>query len=359
MVKFYGPRRRKTFDDDADWLPSRNRRFVLKNPMAPSDPEPLPEPSSDGSQTKGTKGRKKTSDSEGLRTAYNTDTGLYRDPAGTLHVAGTRGGFFDEDWMENYRVYGTGLLNTFKDYLGLLESGKLKFSDFLGPRSQPFDIEDTKSYKALDQYMKDNPGEVKNMVGHSKGGSVVEKWMENHPEWTGHARIYGTPHVDPVGSEAFKDYLNQLRQDRHDYYTSDKFLGPTWLADIGEKFENKRQDFTEWLSGFDQVKGVKEKHQLRISGEIDPFTILDQSAVRIYDPTWMSHLQEGGGHYYGNIADLFAGFDGPDGDGFIGNAVRKNDAPPTAPKWGVTWDIQKAMKEPWNYTTPVSTDPSP
>ena len=41
MVKFYGPKRRKIFDDDADWLPPRNRKFALKNPVAQADPEPL------------------------------------------------------------------------------------------------------------------------------------------------------------------------------------------------------------------------------------------------------------------------------------------------------------------------------
>ena len=56
-------------------------------------------------------------------------------------------------------------------------------------------------YKALDQYMKDNPGQVDNFVAHSKAASVVEKWMANNPDWKGHARLYGTPHVDPVGSE--------------------------------------------------------------------------------------------------------------------------------------------------------------
>ena len=148
-----------------------------------------------------------------------------------------------------------------------------------------------------------------------------------------------------------------MRQDRHDYYTSDKFLGPSWLAKVGEDFENKRQDFTEWMTGFDKVKGMKEKHQLRISGEMDPLTALDGSEMRLKDPTWLNHLKEGGGHYFGNIADLYAGFDGHDGDGFIGNAGKTESVAPTAPKWGIAWDIQKSMREPWNYTTQVSNDP--
>ena len=43
-----------------------------------------------------TKTAKKTSDSEGLSQAYRADSGFYRDPAGTLHVSGTRGGFLGQ-----------------------------------------------------------------------------------------------------------------------------------------------------------------------------------------------------------------------------------------------------------------------
>ena len=111
------------------------------------------------------------------------------------------------------------------------------------------------------------------------------------------------------------------------------------------------------LSGFDQAKGMKEKHQLRISGPMDPATALDGSAMHLQDPTWLNHLSEGGGHYYGNIAELFAGFDGPDGDGLIGNKRPETVATPS--KWGISWDTQNAMTEPWNSTVPVTTDPVP
>ncbi len=72
---------------------------------------------------------------------------------------------------------------------------------------------------------------------------------------------------------------------------------------------------------------MKEKHQQRISGPRDPATVLDGSAKVMDDPTWLNHLSEGGGQYYGNIAGLHAGFDGPDGDGYLGN----ENAAPTAP----------------------------
>ena len=35
-------RKRRQFDEDADWLPQKNRLFVLKQPPPPRDP-PTPE----------------------------------------------------------------------------------------------------------------------------------------------------------------------------------------------------------------------------------------------------------------------------------------------------------------------------
>ena len=88
--------------------------------------------------------------------------------------------------------------------------------------------------------------------------------MENHPEFTGHERSYAAPHIDALGSEKFKDFLNQARQDRHDLYTKN-FWGPNWLGKAGEAIGNKEQDLFEWWTVFDKVKGVEEKHQQRIS----------------------------------------------------------------------------------------------
>ncbi len=66
-------------------------------------------------------------------------------------MAGTRGSFVGEDWMENYKVYGPGLFNALKDYYGLLNSGKFEFKDWFAPERQPNNIEDKQIYKALDQ----------------------------------------------------------------------------------------------------------------------------------------------------------------------------------------------------------------
>ena len=109
------------------------------------------------------------------------------------------------------------------------------------------------------------------------------------------------------------------------------------------------------------MKGMKERHQKRLTGTMDPVTFFDNSAQIIDDPTWLDHLKEGGGHYYGNIASSFAGFDGPNGDGYIpSTAPPSNELDPVKYMGrSVIWDLQKrfmkmpemSATEPWNNTT--------
>ena len=121
---------------------------------------------------------------------------------------------------------------------------------------------------------------------------MVDRWTENNPAFTGRARLYATPHIDVIGSEKFKDYLSQMRQDRHDFNTQN-FWGPSLLGKVADDFENKRQDLFERRSAFDKVKGVEEKRQLIITNQKDPVTVLDASAKEFNDPTWMNHLSAG------------------------------------------------------------------
>ena len=86
---------------------------------------------------------------------------------------------------------------------------------------------------------------------------------------------------------------------------------------------------------------------------MDLVAALDGSAKTFDDPTWMNHLKEGGGHYFGNTAALFSGFDEEK------KVTTSPYVPSWAPKWGITRDTQKAATQPWNNATPVSTDPIP
>ena len=102
---------------------------------------------------------KKTTDKEGLDQAYSSANSLYRDAEGTLHVAGTRRGLLGSDWMENYKIYSRGLVTKLRDMYGKLDSGKFRWKDWY-TTGDLFKIEDTQLYKTVDQYVKDNPGEV-------------------------------------------------------------------------------------------------------------------------------------------------------------------------------------------------------
>ncbi len=52
------------------------------------------------------------------------------------------------------------------------------------------------------------------------------------------------------------------------------------MAQVADDFEDKRQEFIEWLIGFDKVKGMKEKHQQRISGPMDPDDVCGKLPIR-------------------------------------------------------------------------------
>ncbi len=79
----------------------------------------------------------------------------------------------------------------------------------------------------------------------------------------------------------FKDYLNQTRQEKNDFYTPN-FWGPSWLGTVASGFENKKEDASERWTGFDKVKGMEEKHQLAIANQMD---LVDGSAKEFNDAT--------------------------------------------------------------------------
>ena len=59
MVKFF--KRRKLFDEDADWLPQKGRAFKMKTKMQKEEPkeEPKEESLPKGSKTKGQRSNQK------------------------------------------------------------------------------------------------------------------------------------------------------------------------------------------------------------------------------------------------------------------------------------------------------------
>ena len=309
MVKFY--KKKKRFDEDADWIPHKGRVFKMKAGTEPGPgpqpgPEPQPEPQPQpqpppepqpGPQPQPAKNTQKLySDAEGLDMAYADSSNMFLDSQGTLFVAGTKGGFLGQEWIENYKTMGIPLIGKM---LGI---------------SSDYSIEENERYKQIDDFIKAHPGQVKNMVGHSKGSAVIDVWMKSHPEFEGKARLYATPYEDVLGKEAYKDHLNTFNALRNAEYE-----GQCWKNPAEKWLEDRVVDGLTSFLGLDKVKGMKERNELRLTTPTDPATILDTSAEREGDPNWLQNAAKGFGHDYHYIADRRQGFEGD------GSGVNKSD----------------------------------
>jgi hypothetical protein len=226
----------------------------------------------------------------GLDAAYASPNGLHLDGAGTLFVAGSRGSLLGRDWRENYLTMGIPLL---AQSVGI---------------PMPYAIHTNDRYLELEQYMKDHGGEVKNMVGHSKGSAVIDVWKKNNPDFAGKARLYSTPYADPMGREYLKDVQNEYQGaiDRKREMQSYRNPAEEWLEDGITKFISSRL-------GLDGVTGMRERGEERIANEGDFATMLDRSATRTAHGNPLAYVANGGPHdYHEGVARLIMGF--PDSD---------------------------------------------
>ena len=138
----------------------------------------------------------------------------------------------------------------------------------------PYSIEENQRYKTVEQFMRDHPGSVKNVVGHSKGSAVIDVWKKNNPEFTGKAREYSTPYEDILGREKLKDAQNtyQAAIDRKREMQSFRNPAEEWLDDNVTRYISNRL-------GLDGVTGMKERGTERIANEGDFAILLDGSAT--------------------------------------------------------------------------------
>ena len=238
-------------------------------------------------------------DEAGLDKAYSSDSNLFLDDAGTLFVAGTKGGLTGKEWIENYAVFGPPLV-----------------ANALGVKA-PYPIEQHGRYSELEKFMEDHPGQVKNLVGHSKGSAVVHKYMQKHPEFKGSSRLYATPYEDVAGLENVGRAMIDFNKAR----------GAMSEAGLGEK----RDPFEKYIlegaiakvSDLFGGSNIVEKEK-RIANVGDPAALLDSSAER-YDigpDAAVKNLAGAGPHTYRDgVARFNAGFEenpiGPDRPGDI------------------------------------------
>ena len=382
MVKIF--KRKKLFDEDADWVPQKGRAFKMKTKMqkeeAPieepqkeepqkEDPfrmtaeppdikynfpqkerrrEPEEKPAEPPPASTPQKAQKLYTDSEGLDMAYAYASNMFLDSQGTLFVSGTKGGLLDQEWIENYKTMGVPLI---KKMMGM---------------PSDYSIEENERYEQLDDFVKANPGKVKNMVAHSKGSAVVDKWMKNHPEFGGKSRLYATPYEDVLGKEKWKDRLNTFDAVRNAQYEGEDWKNPAekWLEDkVVEKLTG--------LFGLDGVEGMKQRNELRLTTPTDPATLLDSSAEVENDPNWWKNAAKGFGHDYHTIASRRQGFDG-DGSGLNHGVLAKGTdrnygvlngatpVPDTVPKMNTVSMIDSTVKTTWDTQpfNPFNVNPS-
>ncbi len=263
-------RKKQMIDMDNTYIPPHQRAFHLKGnipaPLSPQQPENRTPPAD--------------TDESGLDKAYADSSNLHLDSEGTLYVAGTKGNFWGSEWIENYATMGVPLIaNTF----GI---------------QAPYAIEDNERYKQLDSFMKLHPGQVKNLVGHSKGAAVIHTWMKNNPDFKGQSRLYATPYEDILGKEKAKNNIEYTRGLYNNLADSNPF--DKWLV-------NKGVDKVEEFFGLDKVKPVKG--ETRIANNFDPAAILDGSADRYDHQDPLKYLSGGGPHdYHEGIARFTSGF---------------------------------------------------
>ena len=272
---------RRTFDMDDTYIPPHQRLFKLKSQLPaggtsgdkadkPDKPE-KPIPMAD-------------TDESGLDKAYADSSNLHLDGEGTLYVAGTKGNFWGSEWLENYATMGVPLI-----------------ANALGIQT-PYAIEDNERYKQLDNFMKMHPGQVKNLVGHSKGSAVIHTWMKNNPDFKGESRLYATPYEDILGKEKAKQTIYQVSAIGNAFYDQKTYKDP-----MEKLLTNTAVDkFTHFL-GLGKVESVKG--ETRIANNFDPAAILDGSAERYDHPDPFKYFSGGGPHdYHEGIARLTSGF---------------------------------------------------
>ena len=170
--------------------------------------------------------------------------------------------------------------------------------------------------------MKDHGGQVRKMVGHSKGSAVIDVWKKNNPDFAGKARIYSTPYTDPMGREYLKDVENEYQGaiDRKREMQSYRNPAEDFLEDGIVKMISSRL-------GLDGVTGMKERGEERIANEGDFATLLDRSATRTVHGNPLAYLAGGGPHdHHEGVARFNVGFPSSDRPDFDPSSDRPGGA---------------------------------
>ena len=217
MVKFF--KRRKLFDEDADWVPQKGRAFKMKTKMQKEEPkeEPKEESLPKGSKTKGPKEEPKKdpfrmtaeppdikydfkrkeprdnikTDAEGMDRAY-----AQGDVYGEGNKEYVAGSHTMTDWFDDFTKipqwqYVPAGLNPIVDVMNTWW-GREVFGTG--------DLRQSERYKRAMDYLVAHP-EVTFLDGHSLGGAVVLQLQKDFPERNLKTFTQGAPVMDLLGTQ--------------------------------------------------------------------------------------------------------------------------------------------------------------
>ena len=174
MVKVIGARKKRWYDDTADWVPAKGRKFVMKGHDAPPE-----------------QGERIKTDAEGMDKAYQQ--GDVYGEGDKMFVAGShtaRDWFDDVTKIPQWKYVPPGLsavTDAMNSYWGkkILGTG---------------DVRQSERYQKARDYLVAHP-EVNLIEGHSLGGSVVLQLQKNFPDRNLKTVTYGAPVWDPFGNQ--------------------------------------------------------------------------------------------------------------------------------------------------------------
>ena len=149
----------------------RKRLFDDAPPAPPSSSKPAPIP--EGQSKKNPLSGPSVTDKEGLQRAYSQGDAYARGD--TLYIAGSHTA---KDWYDDVTKV-----------------------PFWG------DLKNSTRYQQAEKALKANPS-IKNVVGHSLGGSVALELQKNRPALQ--SRTFGAPVFDPLGRDGKVDHYRNL-----------------------------------------------------------------------------------------------------------------------------------------------------
>ena len=200
MVKFF--RKKKRFDEDADWVPQKGRPFNMKAGTQPEDP-PTDQPTNTpvftqrvadqrgAPQAPTVSEAKPILDSEGLDKAYQQG-----DVYGNKNIAYVAGSQTVRDWLDDFtkipqwQYFPVGL-NPIVDIMNSVW-GRAVFGTG--------DLRRSERYQKAYEYLK-NHSEIDTLEGHSLGGDVVLQLQKDFPERHFKTITYGAPVLDLFGTQ--------------------------------------------------------------------------------------------------------------------------------------------------------------